>query len=402
MNIFNWKSETEYAWTDYNKYLSLLKRGGNHLYSKLPDRSQLNQVQTLLWSHKEWIIGGAAVAVTVLAVNRWWKNRPQYPTVKLESTLNVARVSVEVPKAKRSPPNVSLTFVVDISSSMKEENRLDQVKTGLNKVLDSAQRVADAVEGTKIEISIVKFDSKAETICKPTLITPANQGKSPLGVVRAAIGQLAPSGTTDIIAGLNEATANVEEMAKKNKAGSHTLVLLTDGDESLEQAKVSAIHTRLSAVNAKLFAVGIGEGHKKATLAQIAPDKGRFTGIYIDTSLKKETIEGAISKIYDQAVASFQKLTLRSSQLEAGTWSVNKVPSVKKETQTKCRLGSISEASKILRYIKIHWEKLKAPLNLSPLRFDLTFKDPKGRPGQMTLYWKPNCIIDPKIAKEAN
>ncbi len=397
--FFNWNANN-YAYTDYRKYTTLLRRG----YSKLPDIPALARlnIPNSLWVHKEWIIGGAAIVVALIAIHRYRKNRPQYPIVRMQSTLDIAALSIAIPETKVKPPNVTLTFCIDTSSSMREEGREEAVKKGVNDVLTSAQKVVNALEGAKIEIAIVGFSSKPTTISNPTKIIRTTDGKMrSVEEIRTKLDSYRSSGTTDILAGLKLATTNLERMAKRNKDGVHALILLTDGEDTLDQKKIVPIHTRLAAARAQLFAIGIGACHKKETLRQIAPTTGKFRGTYIDTTLGIETIESAISKIYGQAIAVFRNLVLRSPQLGVGTWSVLDNARSLTAGESGCELGPLSGEKKRVHFIKIHGEKLPSPLDLSRVRFDLTFEDPRGRKGKLSLPWRPNTIIDPEIVSKA-
>ncbi len=398
LDYFNWNTKT----SNYD-ITGWISSGFEQAYSAFPGFSvltgadhsnSLDRVGTLAWDHKEWIASGLAIAVTLYVLNYLWNNRPQYPIVDTKSTLNVQRLSIEIPKGKPSPPNVTLTFCIDTSGSMSGEPE-KEVKKSVEKVLNSAQKIIATSKGAKIEIAIVGFDTSSKTICEPTKI---NSNKA-VEDIKTSLKRLESGGGTDIIAGLKEATTKVEGMAKKNRGGVHTFILLTDGNVAVNQTYISDIHKRLAAANAQLFAIGIGT-HKKEALKQIAPETGSFKGTYIDTTLGHDTIESAIARIYTQAIASFDKLVLRSSQLEAGTWSVNNTPSIEKNKQSQVELETLSEGEKLVKYIKIDPKKLKSPLDLSKVKFDLTFRDPRGRLGKLSLPWNPNTTIDPAIVNE--
>jgi hypothetical protein len=172
--------------------------------------------------------------------------------------------------------------------------------------------------------------------------------------------------------------------------------LLTDGeDTSCDGTRLSALQAEIASLSAKLFAVGIGQTHSKEVLRQIATGKG-FNGTYIDTATGGDSIGNTIATIYNQALSSFQELEL-SSSLAAHTWSVNGMPSVIGKTESKSVLGALAEGRTLTKQIVIHGDRLKAPLDLSTVFFNLTFKDPKGRKGAIKLRWRPTPIIDPAI-----
>lgn len=186
-------------------------------------------------------------------------------------------------------------------------------------------------------------------------------------------------------------------MARKEPGRTHTLILLSDGDRPLSDQAIQPIHERLRRVNAQLFAIGIGVGHDKKALQKIAPKTGRFTGTYIDTTTGEETIESAIAKIYEQALATFSELTLSTTQLEAGAWSVNGVDSIEQDGRSICPLESFTEDEVLAKTIKIHSNRLRERLDLWSVSFDLAFTDPRGRKGTMQLHWRPDTVMDPAI-----
>ena len=95
----------------------------------------------------------------------------------------------------------------------------------------------------------------------------------------------------------------------------------------LVMREIQPIHDRLRRVNAQLFAIGIGAGHnKKNASRKLLLKEVRFTGTYIDTTTGKESIESAIAKTYEQALATFSEPyfiddTARGRCLVCG-WSV--------------------------------------------------------------------------------
>lgn len=385
---------------DIAPYRAMAGQRFAELYAKLPDVRALareyipkgyNAAKPFVWEHRYRIISGFVMAALAWRVIHYYRNRPQYPIVQLKTSLNVGSISIETLKSEVTPPNVTLTFCVDRSASMNGE-REGAVKVGVNRVLDSATRVVEAIKGAQIEIAIVGFNSRANVICEPTKIS-----RSSLDEIKRKLQGYHSEGTTTIIAGLDQATTTLEEMARKEPERVHTLILLSDGDEDLDERVIQPIHERLRRVNAQLFAIGIGDRHKKVTLQKIAPERGRFTGTYIDTTDGRETIESAIAKIYEQAVATFSDLVLSTSQLEAGAWSVDRDRSVEREGRSVCQLGSFTENEKMAKRIQIHSDRLREQLDLRDVSFDLALTDPRGRKGTMQLHWRPDTIIDPAI-----
>lgn len=350
-----------------------------------------NSAKPIVWEHRHRIIGGLAIAALAWKVIHYYRNRPQYPIAQLKTSLNVGKISIETLKSVVTPPNVTLTFCVDRSGSMQGE-REQAVKAGVDRVLDSAARVVDAGKGAQIELAILGFATDAGVICEPTKIQASS-----LGEIKGKLQGYCSGGGTKIITGLGRATTTLEEMARKEPGRTHTLILLSDGDRPLSDQAIQPIHERLRRVNAQLFAIGIGIGHDKKALQKIAPKTGRFTGAYIDTTTGEETIESAIAKIYEQALATFSELTLSTTQLEAGAWSVNGVDSIEQDGRSICPLESFTEDEVLEKRIQIHSDRLRERLDLWSVSFDLAFTDPRGRKGTIQLHWRPDTVMDPAI-----
>lgn len=413
-----YKTAVKYIVAGYNKSITWITANSKWAFSKLADISVIAKRsliysfeigKTFVLAHKVWIIGGIVIGIALLIIYKFWKNQPQYPIIKMESPPHLTTLSIAIPKEKRVPPNVSLTFCIDVSGSMKEEGREQAVKRGVSRVLDSAQKVINASKGAAaISIAIIAFNSDSKVITPATKLVPQNNGSQknlPIAKIKKDLKAMNSDGGTKILDGLEKATEELEKVAKVNRAASQTLILLTDGGDELVLKRISSLHKRLASSQVKLFAIGIGAGHDKEVLRGIAGDntvidtKSGFKGTYIDTTLGEDTIESAISDIYNQALASFNKLQLTSPQLEPGTWSVLNTPMTVENGVSICRLGSLQEEEELFKVIEIHGERLTRPVNVSEVTFDLTFEDPRGRKGQVSLPWNQKTTITPEIAK---
>jgi Mg-chelatase subunit ChlD len=303
------------------------------------------------------------------------------PDIEFYTSLNFAKLTIKIPKEKYTPPNVTLTFCVDLSGSMNTTERAGEVKKALTLLLDNAQQVVN--KEAKISIAITGFTDTSTLITSPTALTSTNNKSEE---IKKQVEALTFSGSTSILNGLAGTVQELKKLAKTNPQASHYVVLLTDGNDSCDNTRLSALQKEIALTSAKLFTVGIGKEHSKQVLRQIAIGNG-FNGTYIDTTTGKDTIANTIAAIYNQAISSFQELEL-SSSLAADTWSINGMPSV---------LGTLEEGKTLTSHIVIHRNKLKDRSDLSTVFFNLTFKDPKGRKGQIKLHWGSNLIIDSAI-----
>ncbi|MBS0615101.1 MAG: VWA domain-containing protein [Verrucomicrobia bacterium] len=369
---------------EYSKTMTFLAAQGP-LLKQLSLRA-LKAGGNFVWSHRQLFVFGAVCALAMLIADYIRKRRPLYPTVTLQSSLTTAQVEIAIPGAKLDPPNVTLTFCIDLSGSMNDEGRLDQVKEGIIAVLKDAQSVVNHNPQTKISYSIVGFTDTAKTIASSTTIL---QNEKKTDETISQIQQLSPNGNTDILAGLTEATKMLTVFASKDSKASHTIVLLTDGDSNIND-RLSAIHSTIATHHATLFGIGIGAGHKEETLQKIVTS-AEFKGEYIATTQKGVTIENSIRKIYEQAIASFSNLKFTCSQLKDGEWSLDR--------SSNGSVPALPSGHTLKTKIKIHEERLTKSLDLKKVVFRLDFTDIHGKQGYVDLPWKPNSIVDPQLIK---
>ncbi len=366
--------------------------------SYAPTVQTRNAIKAFLWDNKEVIIVSAVAGLVIWKIVHYIRNRPQMPDVKMDTSLNFAKLTIKIPKEKYTPLDVTLSFCIDMSGSMNTDERAGGVKRALKVLLDNAQQAVTKSAEAKISIAITGFTDTSKIITPPTALT-STSGKSK--ETKKQVDALVFEGGTRILVGFEGAAKESENLAKANPLASHYVILLTDGKledhEEWDNKKLSSIQKRLAAISAKVFAVGIGEEHSKKVLNQIATGNS-FNGTYIDTAKGKDTIANTIAAIYNQAISSFQELEL-SSSLAADTWSVNGKPSRTEKEQSNFSLGALEEGKTLTKHIVIHGNQLKDSLDLSTVFFSLTFKDPKGRKGELKLHWNPRAFVDPAIAK---
>ena len=184
-----------------------------------------------------------------------------------EWMLRVVLRGKEVDKAERQ--NLALTFVVDTSGSMKQENRMELVKHALRLLVGEL--------GPADSIAIVAFSNEARQILPMT-------SASAKGLIETAIYGLQPDGSTNADAGLRMGY----EIAggALTPGSSNRVVLLSDGVANVgnvDQASIlaSVEHQRSKGIYLNTVGVGMGN-HNDALLEQLA-DKGDGICNYIDT-----------------------------------------------------------------------------------------------------------------------
>ncbi|MEO6405174.1 MAG: von Willebrand factor type A domain-containing protein [Ferruginibacter sp.] len=165
-------------------------------------------------------------------------------------------------------PASNLVFLIDVSGSMNDENKLPLVKSSL-KLLTEQLREQDRV-------SIVVYAGAAGLVLPPT--SGANKIK-----ITDALDELSAGGSTAGGAGIMLAykTANEQFM----KEGNNRVILCTDGDFNVGMSSDDAMETLIEKErNSGVFltVLGYGMGNYKDSKMQKLADKGNGNHAYID------------------------------------------------------------------------------------------------------------------------
>jgi Ca-activated chloride channel family protein len=165
-------------------------------------------------------------------------------------------------------PASNLVFLIDVSGSMNEPNKLPLVKTSMKMLVDQL-RAQD-------KVAIVVYAGQAG------LVLPATAGNDK-EKINEAIDNLSAGGSTAGGAGIKLAY----KIARENfrKGGNNRIVLATDGDfnvgassdESMEQ-----LITRQREIGVDLSIMGFGMGNYKDSKMGTLADKGNGNYAYID------------------------------------------------------------------------------------------------------------------------
>jgi Ca-activated chloride channel family protein len=180
--------------------------------------------------------------------------------------LRVAIRGREVTTGERRP--LALTFVIDCSGSMKEQNRLELVKHSLRLLLGE-------LDG-RDSIAIVAFSNEARLVLPMT--SAANRG-----LIESAIFPLSPNGSTNTEAGLR--MGYEQAVAGLTANAENRVVLLSDGvaNVGITDAQALVAHTenyRKQGIYLNTIGVGMNN-HNDALLEQLA-DKGDGICSYVD------------------------------------------------------------------------------------------------------------------------
>ncbi len=172
-----------------------------------------------------------------------------------------------VEQAERQPAN--LVFLVDVSGSMRPENKLPLVKRSLHRLLEELNQ--------RDRVAIVTYASGVRTVLPPT---SANQQHR----IAQAIDSLSAGGATNGSAGLHTAY----QVARQHfvRFGSNRVILCSDGDFNAGITNESDLVNLISEkAKSEIFlsVLGFGTGNYQDSLAEKLADHGNGHYAYIDS-----------------------------------------------------------------------------------------------------------------------
>jgi Ca-activated chloride channel family protein len=212
------------------------------------------------YDYPEPAAGGEPFHVTT-AVERTPWNTETY-------LLHVGIKGYEPPAAER--PAANLVFLVDVSGSMDQPDKLPLLKAGM-KMLTDQLRDDD-------KVTIVVYAGAAGLVLEPT----AGKDKA---TIKAALDRLQAGGSTAGGEGLALAYAKAKEA--RIEGGINRIILATDGDfnvgtTDIGQLKAMVEEARKSGVS--LTTLGFGEGNYNDALMEQIADVGNGNYGYVDSA----------------------------------------------------------------------------------------------------------------------
>ncbi|MBI3219692.1 MAG: von Willebrand factor type A domain-containing protein [Bacteroidetes bacterium] len=176
--------------------------------------------------------------------------------------------------AKDNLPPSNLVFLIDVSGSMSDENKLPLLKASF-KLLVEQLREQDRV-------AIVVYAGAAG------LVLPSTSGSDKQRIIEA-LENLQAGGSTAGGAGIRLAY----EIAKENfkKGGNNRVILATDGDFNVGESSNDAMEKLIeSKRNDGIFltTLGFGMGNYKDSKMEVLADKGNGNYMYIDSILEAQ------------------------------------------------------------------------------------------------------------------
>ena len=187
--------------------------------------------------------------------------------------------------AENIPLN-NYVFLIDVSGSMAGSDRLDLLKKGLIKMLDSMN--------PQDRISIVTYSGKEQLLLESTLVEDKD-------LIKAKIKKLVASGSTN--------GANAIKMAYKEamdhyiEGGNNRIIMGTDGDFNVGITKkedllelVQSYATQEKSVY--LTVCGFGMGNWNDGMMELISNKGNGTYVYVDS-------EEEMNKVFVEETSRF-------------------------------------------------------------------------------------------------
>jgi len=186
--------------------------------------------------------------------------------------LHVGVKGYDIAPAER--PAANLVFLIDVSGSMNETDKLPLLKSAFRLLVNTLE--------PDDTVSIVTYAGEAGTVLEPTPVSDKR-------TILAAMDTLRPGGSTAGAAGLEEAY----RLAEKGFAegGVNRVMLATDGDFNVGQSDDRSLTSMIeekrdSGVFLSIF--GFGQGNYNDQLMQAIAQHGNGVAAYIDTLAEAE------------------------------------------------------------------------------------------------------------------
>jgi Ca-activated chloride channel family protein len=194
---------------------------------------------------------------TEVAASPWHKNH-QLVMVGLQGK----KIPVE------SLPPSNLVFLIDVSGSMQDANKLPLVKASMNLLVDQLRQ--------EDHVSMVVYAGAAGLVLPPT-------GGNEKEKIREAIDRLEAGGSTAGSAGIKLAYSTAK--SRFLKEGNNRVILCTDGDFNVGVSSDEALEKMIEEERKSgvfLTVLGFGMGNYQDAKMQKLADKGNGNHAYID------------------------------------------------------------------------------------------------------------------------
>lgn len=197
------------------------------------------------------------------SINTEYSDAPWNPGHKL---LKIGLQGINIPTDNL--PNSNLVFLIDVSGSMNEDNKLPLLKSSL-KLLLNQLRPQD-------KVGIVVYAGSAGMVLPPTSAKEKDK-------ITEALDKLSAGGSTAGGSGIELAY----KLAQENfiKGGNNRVIIATDGDFNVGESSVGDLETLIEEKRKSgifLTCLGYGMGNYKDNRLETLADKGNGNYAYID------------------------------------------------------------------------------------------------------------------------
>ncbi len=221
----------------------------------------------------------------------------------------IVRLGVQAEQvSERDRPNASLTFVIDTSGSMEQDNRIDLVRTSLIRLVEELR--------DEDEVAIVTYGSDGRVVLEPTRVRNADR-------IIEAIEDLRTGGSTNLEAGLELGYGLADETFDRDRI--NRVILTSDGVANAGLTDPDAL-VRMIRDDAdrgvQLISVGVGMGNFNDVLLETLADDGDGFYRYVNTQDEAEDLfsENLVSSLLTVAIdgkiqVEFDDRTVKSYRL---------------------------------------------------------------------------------------
>lgn len=187
-----------------------------------------------------------------------------------EADTKMLRVGIQGKEVlEKDRQDAVLTFVIDVSGSMNQDNRLELVKRSLRLLVDQL-RPTD-------KIGIVIYGTEARRVLPHTSVSDKN-------AILSAIDSLRPEGSTNVEKGLTLAYQEASTVLRPGQI--NRVILCSDGVANVGETGPEAILSKIkqnSEAGITLTTLGFGMGEYNDTLMEQLANQGDGSYAYIDT-----------------------------------------------------------------------------------------------------------------------
>lgn len=218
--------------------------------------------------------------------------------------LHVGLQAKHIPTAQLPPRN--LVFLLDVSGSMNEPNKLPLVKRSLATLTDTLTE--------RDQIAIVVYAGASGLVLAPTAGDKHAE-------IRAALDRLEAGGSTNGAQGIELAYSEAEHMARPGSM--NRVVLATDGDFNVGVTSQSSLFSLISEKRKShvfLSVLGFGMGNYKDSMLELLADKGNGNYAYIDTLAEARKVLVAQGGATLSILAKDVKLQLEFNPEQVGAY----------------------------------------------------------------------------------